>query len=359
MLDEAQRQLRHDCHRSLESVKGLAAELSGHRIACIGGTGFLGTWVAEVVAALNDEYSGSIQLDLFGRSASKWPASFPHLQRKDIQTHVVDVRSPFELPRDTTLVVFAAGIADPRVHASDPQRVFQTNVHGLEHALAAAARLEKILRFVNVSSGLVAGSGLPSRPIREDDIGFLDFRRLHNLYAETRRAAESLACGYASQYRMPVSTARAFTFLGPYQSQDAPWAINNFIRDALAGHEIRIHGDGATRRSYLYGSDAAVWLLRALMRGTDGQVYNLGGEEAISHGSAAAEVARAMLTPPPLIYKSQPNAIGRNDDFYPDVSHTMNALGVRPSFDVRSAIRRTLEWHAQRTGSVRRLRTDA
>jgi hypothetical protein len=63
-----------------------------------------------------------------------------------------------------------------------------------------------------------------------------------------------LVSAFASQYRIPVSTARAFTFVGPFQALDAPWALNNFMRDALSGQDIRLHGDGTTRRSYLYGS---------------------------------------------------------------------------------------------------------
>ncbi|MEP7098988.1 MAG: NAD(P)-dependent oxidoreductase [Burkholderiales bacterium] len=358
MLDAAQRQLREDCHASLATLPGLASKLSGQRIAVVGGTGFVGSWLAEAVAALNDDLGAKLRLDLLGRSASLWHDTRPHLKRDDVRLKTVDVRSAFELPRDTTLVLFAAGIADPRIHASDPHRVFQTNVYGLDHALGAAARLEQIQRFVNLSSGLVLGGDLPRRALAETDIGELDFTRFHNLYVEARRAAESLACAYAGQYRIPVSTARAFTFLGPYQPLDAPWALNNFIRDALAGNEIRIHGDGATRRSYLYGSDVAAWLLKALVDGRDGEVYNVGGEQPVTHGEAAAWVSARTTPSPELAYKSRPGAAGRNHDFYPDVTHTMRALGVRAAFDVQAAIERSMQWHAHAIGAGRRVRDD-
>jgi len=359
MPDAAQRQLREDCHASLANLPGLATKLVGQRIAVVGGTGFVGSWLAEAVAALNDDLGGQVRIDLFGRSAAGWHGTRSHLDRKDVTAHVLDARSPFELPRDTTLVLFAAGIADPRIHASDPHRVFQTNVYGLDHALSAAARLEQIQRFVNLSSGLVLGADLPRRALTETDIGGLDFTRFHSLYVESRRAAESLACAYAGQYRIPVSTARAFTFLGPYQPLDAPWALNNFIRDALAGHEIRIHGDGATQRSYLYGSDVAAWLLKALVDGRDGEVYNIGGDAPVTHGEAAAWVAARTTPNPELVYKSRPGAAGRNHDFFPDVTHTMRALGVRAAFDVQAAIERSMRWHAHAIGAGRRVRADA
>lgn len=359
MPDEVRRALREDCRASLSPLPRLPAALADQRIAVVGGTGFVGSWLAEAVAALNDDFGARVRLDLYGRSVSRWHVGREHLCRADITLHALDVRAPFELRRDTTLVLFAAGIADPRVQASDPHRVFQTSVYGVDHALSAASRLEDIRRFVHLSSGLVLGGTLPQRALGERDLGLLDFTQLHMVYAEARRAAESLACACASQYRLPLSTARAFTFFGPYQPLDAPWALNNFIRDALAGHEIRIHGDGSTRRSYLYGSDVAAWLLQALVAGRDSEIYNIGGCQAVSHAEAASLVSERIVPAAELLYRSQPHAVGRNHDFLPDVSHSMQALGVAPVFDLQAAIERTMRWHAHHLGSMRRLRVAA
>ena len=356
MLDDAQQSLRKDVLASLEALKELPKRLAGHRIAVIGGTGFVGAWLAEAVAALNDDLGSQVRIDLLGRSAATWLASHPHLKRDFVSLQTIDVRSPFELARDTTLVLFAAGHADPRMHASDPHQVFQTSVHGVGHALAVAARLELLQRFVNVSSGLALGGAPGDRALRETDIGVLDFTRFHNVYAEARRSAESLVTAYAGQYRIPASTARAFTFIGPYQALDAPWALNNFMRDALSGNDIRIHGDGSTRRSYLYGSDAAAWLLKLLVDGRDGDVYNLGGQEPVSHSEVAAQVAALTSPAPTLVHKSQPGAAGRTHDFFPDIAHTAGTLGVRPVFGVQAAIERSMQWHARRLGVMRRLR---
>jgi nucleoside-diphosphate-sugar epimerase len=255
------------------------------------------------------------------------------------------------------LVLSAAGIADPRVWASEPQHVFQTTVYPLDHTLAAANRLENLQRLVLISSGLVAGAA-SGATVSERDVGMLDFTRVHNVYAEARRAAESLAHGFASQYRLPLSTVRPFTFLGPYQHIDAPWALNNFIRDALGGHEIRITGDGGTRRSYLYGSDVAAWLLRTAVAGQDGGVYNIGGAEAVTHAKAARLVGERIQPEPRVVFAGRLRDDQRSHDFVPDLSHTQQALGVRPTMGLVGAVERTLHWHAVRTGQMRRLRID-
>ena len=356
MLDKLQAELRQDCLASLENTPDLARRIARQRIAVIGGTGFAGTWLAEMVQALNTGHGAGVRLDLFGRSGAKWSDRHPHLRSDAIAAHTLDARSPFDLPRDTTLVINAVGIADPRVLASEPQRVFQTTVFGLDNALTAANRLEGIQHFVNVSSGLVSGGDMPARALTEQDIGVLDFTRQHNVYAEARRAGESLASGFASQYRLPLSTVRAFTFLGPYQGVDAPWAANNFIRDALAGHEIRVNGDGSTRRSYLYGSDVAVWLLQACLNGTDGAVYQLGGDKPVSHAEVATLVASRTVPQPNVQLASLVRDDQRSRDFFPDLTHTRQALGVVPTVALDTAIERTMAWYAALTGQTRRLR---
>lgn len=358
MHEAIQHQLRHDCITAAERTPGLVDGLRGQTISVVGGLGFSGTWIAEMIAALNDEFGTGIHLHLIGREPQKWITQHARLRRGDISLQSVDIRSAFEFSRDTTLVIHAAGIADPRIHASDPQVVYQSTLFGLDNTLAATNRLENIQRFVLMSSGLVTGHTNRFSPLGETEVGMLEFRRLHNLYAEVRRAAEAIANSFASQFRLPVSTVRAFTFLGPYQPADAPWAINNFIRDALSGNEIRIHGAGSSLRSYLYGSDVAAWLLQSALRGKDGSVYNFGGTEAISHAQAAEWISERITPKPKILMRTHSKDDPRSNDFFPDVTFSERELGVQQTIDVRTAITRTLKWQANQQGLMRLFRDD-
>lgn len=354
---ELETDLRNDVLASLASHPTLISCLANQRIAVIGGTGFVGTWIATACAAINDHLAGELCVDLLGRSALKWLKTYTDLAgRTDVSVSAVDVRSNFELHPDTTMVLFAAGIADPRVHASDPISVHETMLYGISHALRAASRLENLERFVNLSSGLVFGEPTQDGAIHEKAINPLDFTRAYNVYPESRRAAENLTQTYASQLKIPISTARAFTFLGPYQSLDASWAANNFIRDALLHSEIRIHGNGAVRRSYLYGSDVAVWLLKILVDGKDGGIYNVGGATPVTHTEMAEIVASHVVGTPGLVYRSQLSIAARNHDFFPDLSNVECTLKLCQTFDVGHAVERTLLWHASNLGLIRRIR---
>lgn len=347
MLDARFAETRQDALAACASQPDVRAALARQHIAVTGGTGFLGTWIAELVAALNDDYQLGITLDLYARNPDDWQQRYPHLAgRLDIRVRSQDVRSSFEFARNTSYVIHAAGIPNNRVHSSDPLRVFQTTVAGVTNALDAARQLDGLLRFVNVSSCLVAGAPQRPGPLAETDVFPLASGQPHTVYAEAKRAAETAAAIYRSQYRLPVSTVRPFTLTGAYQELDRPWAINNFMRDVLTGGEIRIHGDGSARRSYLYGADAAWWTLVALIKGQDGEAYNLGSATAVSHNDLVRMIGEQAASRPRVAHNTSPQRALQVDDLYPDLAFTTRRLGVQETYGLPQVIDKTYRWFA-------------
>ncbi|MES2264496.1 MAG: NAD(P)-dependent oxidoreductase [Pseudomonadota bacterium] len=345
MDDSRFAEMRQDALAACDYQPEVRAALTRQHIAVTGGTGFLGSWIAEMVAALNDQYHLGITLDLYARNISEWPHKYPHLAgRRDIRLRSQDVRSSFEFAKETNYVIHAAGIPNNRVHASDPLRVHQTTVAGIGNALEAASQLDGLRRFLNVSSCLVAGT--PQRPgaLGEHDYFPLPAGQLHTVYADAKRAAEMVAAIYRSQYRLPLSTIRPFTLTGAYQELDRPWAINNFLRDVLTSGDIRIHGDGSARRSYLYGSDAAWWCLAALVKGTDGAVYNLGSATPVTHNELVKLIGERVAPRPRVTLNTLPNRQHRDDDLYPELGATEHALGVRQTCPLEQTIDKTYRW---------------
>lgn len=342
-------EFRGDCLLAASARDDVREELKNQHIAITGGTGFLGSWIAETVAAMNDEYDLGISLDLYARNIADWAKKYPHLaSRSDIRTFSQDVRSPFAFDAKTSYVIHAAGIPDSRVHASDPLRVHQTTIYGMNHTLEAASQLPGLKRLLNVSSCLVNGTPNRAGALTESDCFPTKSGELHTVYREAKRAAESLCSAYRSQFRLPVSTVRPFTFVGPYQELDRPWAINNFMLDAIHGADIRIHGDGSAQRSYLYGSDAAWWTLVALTNGDDGQVYNLGNGRPITHLELAKMISGLTSTKVQSVIGKPVTVQQQPDDLYPDISHTQKMLGTAQTCSLEQAINKTYRWYSEK-----------
>ncbi len=340
-------EVRQDCLAACADQPQVRAGLARQHLAVTGGTGFLGTWIAEMVAALNDQYQLGITLDLYARNIHEWMQNYPHLAgRAEFRLHTQDVRSSFEFAKNTRYVIHAAGIPNNRVHASDPLRVHQTTISGMNNVLDAASQLDGLRRLINVSSCLVAG--VPQQPgaLNETASFPIPAGQLHAVYVDAKRAAETLATIYRSQFRLPISTVRPFTLAGPYQELDRPWAINNFLHDALNGNDIRIHGDGTARRSYLYGSDAAWWTLAALIHGADGEVYNLGSAVPVSHSELVNLIGKRVAPPPRIILNTLSVKPMQQDDLFPDCSKSEKHLHVRQTCSLEQTIDKTYRWHA-------------
>jgi nucleoside-diphosphate-sugar epimerase len=341
-------QVSDDCLVAAKAIPDLIDQLRGQSISVIGGYGFVGTWISEMVATLNSKYNTNIKLTLLGREPSKWAHEHPHLQNANITLNKVDVLSPFELPKGTKLVIHAAGIADIGMQASQPEKVYQTTIMGIMNSLSASKRLNNIEKFVNISSGLVVGRDNNIDQIRETDLGIFDFKKLNNLYAEMRRASEAIANAFTSQYRLPLVTARAYTFVGPYQKNNIPWAINRFISNAVEGKDIRIIGAGKSQRTYIYGSDVAAWILRMAVAGENMGIYNLGGNEPISHEKSAEMVCNICRNKSQIIRGKQNFNDHRRYDFIPNLESVKNTLDVKITVNLVSAISRTIMWEIQK-----------
>ena len=338
-------EIKKDCLVACAAQTKVRDALGMQHISVTGGTGFLGSWIAETIAALNDEYRMGITLDLYARNILEWAKKYPHLsKRSDIRLISQDVRSTFEFDVNTNLVVHAAGLPNNRLHSSEPLRVYQTTVLGVKNALDAASQLNNLRRFVNVSSCLVSGPPNCEGPLTESDYFPMPCGQLHTIYAEAKRSAEGRAAIYRNQFRMPISTVRTFAFAGPYQELDRPWALNSFIRDILTGNDIRIHGDGSARRSYLYGSDAACWTLTALIKGMDGAIYNIGSSDAVTHLELVKLIGAHASAKPHIVLNTVQLKKSDQDDLYPDTTIAESSLGVEATCSLQMAIDKTWRW---------------
>lgn len=339
--------VRQDCENALAGKTDLLNALRNANLLVTGGTGFFGTWLAEMVACLNDLHNFGCRIVLMARRPHLLHEKAPHLAgRKDIILLGQDTRMLMELPPEISYVIHAAASPDARLHASDPLQTIDTIVNGANSVLAAATRLPALKKILLVSSGLVYGAQPWEMPgIPESFMGSVDCSAAISAYVEAKRMAETVAAAYRSQHRLPITTVRPFAFIGPYQLMDRPWAINNFIRDGLRGGPIRILGDGASVRSYMYPSDMAFWLLRILTGGISGRSYNLGNPAGITLKELAEKIASCFPKQIDIECRCLTNEIARRSRLVPDISFAGGTLGLSIGVDLDTAIRRTILWN--------------
>jgi dTDP-glucose 4,6-dehydratase len=321
--------------------------LKNHHILVTGGTGFLGTWVAELVYFLNVNHQFNIRLSLLSRNANILESKAPHLASSAFISLInKDVRTLVDLPDDVSYVIHAASNPDSREHSLNPLQIIDAITNGTSNVLDKCTRLNNLRKILNLSSGLIYGrQPADMKALPETYMGSLDPAQINSLYAEAKRLSETIGTAYRTQYKLPIVTVRPFTFTGPYQGIDKPWAMNNFIRDALQKQPIRILGSGATNRSFMYGSDAAYWILAMLATGKEATCYNLGSKHGISI-KVLAETVAAEFTPAPSVMSRTGNETQDHvSTFIPDTTAAEQTLGLKLTVDINASIKRTIQWH--------------
>ena len=348
--------IQKDCDEVTANSASLLSKLKGECILITGGTGFMGTWLVEIVTFLNDNYNFNTRLILLSERAQNFSAKAPHLaMRKDVELIERDVRNVLEIPDEITFIIHAASNPDNRIHASDPFKTIYVISKGTDAIFNAAIRLPDLKKLLNISSGLIYGpQPLELDTIPENFRGGPDCDSVASAYAEAKRFAETLCSVYRSQYKMPIVTARPFAFIGPYQLLDKPWAVNNFIRDSLMGGPIRILGDGKTVRSYMYPSDMAFWLLRILVDGTSGLAYNVGSPHGVTLQQLAEKIASNFPVQPKIISRVAGDGSLYRSRLVPDVTIAQKNLGLTQKVNINEAIKRTLLWY--RESGIKRIK---
>ncbi|NTW28737.1 MAG: NAD-dependent epimerase/dehydratase family protein [Coriobacteriia bacterium] len=339
--------VREDCRAALATYARQLRPLAGERVLVTGGTGFMGAWLAWMISVLNDDYDFGIDLMLLSPHAREFKTRIPELAgRADITFIERDVCDITALPADVHYVIHAAGNPDSRVHASDPLRTMSVIADGTRALLDAVIEQSNVKSVLMVSSGLVyGGQPLEVAAVSESYRGGPECNTIASVYAESKRFAETASAAYCSQYKLPIVTARPFAFIGPYQLLDKPWAVNNFIRDAIHGGPIRILGNSETVRSYMYPSDMAVWLLAILVNGVPGTAYNVGSPNGVTLGRLADTIAARFSSPPEVVFR----AVGdqRPSRFVPDISRAKD-LGLELTVGLEDALARSIAWHSAR-----------
>ncbi len=340
--------VKQDVLNIFEMHSQLPEPLRNAHIYITGGTGFLGSWLLELIGALNDQFDFKTRVTVATRSLNKFTKNYPHLaSRKDFSFQPVDVRNIVELPHDTTHIIHAAANSNRDHFASFPTSSFQNNLDSTFQIFRLANQLSSIQNVLLVSSSMVYGKHPnDAGNIKEDTFGSLVSPLDSNtIYAESKRACEAAAASFLTEMKLPISIARPFSLVGPYQSLNLPWAVTDFMQEALKGGPIKIMSDGSIVRSIMYASDFANWILHITAYAQPRAVYNVGSPEPIDLLSLAKMIKSCFKTEPQILTNLGNNAMSGNRRIVPNVDKAKKELQLKITVDLESAIQRSMEWH--------------
>jgi len=256
--------------------------LDGARVVVTGAAGFLGSHVTDALLARGAEVIG---IDNLVTGAMSNLAHLAHEPRFALQRH--DVTEHIHVDGPIDVVLHAASPASPVDYLKLPIQTLKVGSLGTHNALGLAK--DAGAAFLLFSTSEVYGDP-DVHPQPETYRGNVDPIGPRGVYDEAKRFAEALTFAYHRTHGVPVHVARIFNTYGPRMRLDDGRAVPTFIRQALAGERLSVHGDGSQTRSLCFVDDLIEGLMRMLERQVTGPV-NLGSDEELT----IAEVAAAVL----------------------------------------------------------------
>jgi len=333
------RSFQRDLDEIVEVAGDEVSEIVRSRVLVTGGSGFIGRWLVSTLAlsALQRGFKG--QVVTVSRTCPEWQQRFISV---GCLKHVHwDASQSLPSLGSFGHVFHAAVPASAQVNSENPALMKQIIDQGTQQLLDAFAETET--RITHLSSGAVYGL----QPA--DMTGFVEEwsenpqRQIPNSeYHRGKIRAETQLNEGA--IRNHVSHARLFAFLAPFLPLDTHFAAGNFLGSALKGEPIKITGDHRTVRSYMYGVDLVVWLIRIALNGEHKRAYNVGSEIAISIGDLATRIAVQSRHHIEVQINQKISSEGPVHRYLPDVTRTRRELRLESRVSLDEAIRRTLEW---------------
>jgi nucleoside-diphosphate-sugar epimerase len=220
-----------------------------------------------------------------------------------------------------------------------PGEVFAVNGTGTLHVLEAARALPKLERCVITSSSEVYGTAIGDRPIDED----------HPLnptspYAASKVAADRLAYSYQVTFGMPIAIIRPFNTFGPRHTYDV---IPKFIKLALAGQDLTVHGTGEQGRDFSYVDDTVRgFMLMGSHPAAIGQVINFGANRSYSIQHTAERIIALSGSKSRIVHIE--HRLAEVKLLLCDNSRAKRLLDWKPEVDFDEGLRRNIEWERAR-----------
>lgn len=240
-------------------------------ILVTGATGLIGGCLVEVLMSRQDK---DYHVYASGRNEERAKKRFADFA-SDPSFHFVkyDVLEPFESDVTFDYIIHAASNASPNFFATKPVEVIKSNIQGLSNLMEYGLN-HGMKRMLYVSSGEVYGEG-DGRVFTEDYSGYVNCTSPRSCYPSSKRATETLCVSYAQEYGADVVIARPSHTYGPYFTESDNRVYAQFIRNVLRGEDIVMKSTGSQFRSWCYVVDCAAAILYILLKGENGQAYNI------------------------------------------------------------------------------------
>ncbi|HKW07134.1 MAG TPA: SDR family NAD(P)-dependent oxidoreductase [Candidatus Dormibacteraeota bacterium] len=316
--------------------------LKGKKVLVTGAGGFIGSHLAERLAALGAQTRATIRYSSSGSRG--WLAGSRYESDMEIVTvDVTDRDTVRKALRGVDVVFHLAALIGIPYSYDAPLSYVRTNVEGSVNVFQAALEAG-VGRVVHTSTSEVYGTAVRV-PIDED----------HPLqgqspYSASKIGADKQAEAFWRAYGLPVVTVRPFNTFGPRQSARA--VIPTIVSQALAGPRVRLGSLTPTRDMNFVLDTVEGFCLAAVSPNVLGETINLGTGREISIGDLASLICR-LIGVDAKIEREEERVrpeLSEVDRLCADAARAHKLLGWKPRHSLEDGLEQTIAWIRERPG---------
>ena len=316
-----------------------------------GATGLVGSVLVKAILTGNEKHNLNNRAIAFVRNRNKADRIFAGYQ--DVELCIGNITDPIVYDDQIDFIVHAASETKSIQMIKRPVETLWTSLVGSKNVLDFAA-MKKVDKMVYLSSMEAFGNpGNIVDRVSEKQLGYIDLQNVRNCYPESKRMVENMCTCYASEYKVPVVSARLAQTFGAGVPKEDNRVFAQFAKSIMSGHDIVLHTAGTSYGNYVYTADAAAAIFTLLKKGNMGDVYTVANEKSCMQIKDMAEMVAEKISdgrikvvidiPDGNVYGYAPKVTLRLD------TTKMRGLGWSPRIDLEEAYRRLIcDWKERR-----------
>tara|TARA_R110002126_G_scaffold141216_2_gene286136 strand:- start:1914 stop:2795 length:882 start_codon:yes stop_codon:yes gene_type:complete len=285
-----------------------------------------------------------VGIDKMGYASDKEAANFctKHLEldiaRSGFEAIFDDINEQYG-PFDAIVNFAAESHVDNSIKS--PDVFIQSNIIGTFNLLEAA-RKHNVKKFIQIGTDEVYGDLMPDDPPFPD----LHIMKPSSPYSASKASADLLALSYHRTYGLDVVVTRSCNNYGPYQHGEK--FIPVIITKALNNETIPVYGTGLNMREWIYVEDNCEGVMKAVLNGTSGSIYNLGSGEEKTNLDLVREILSNMGKPLSLIEMVEDRK-GHDFRYFLDSDISYDELDWKPDTEFSKGIRETIDHYESKS----------
>lgn len=298
-----------------------------------GAAGFLGSHLCDrfvregyQVIAMDNLITGSLR-------------NIEHLLKLEhFEFHHHDVTTFVHVPGKLDYILHFASPASPVDYLRIPIQTLKVGSLGTHNLLGLAK--DKKARILVASTSEVYGDPLVS-PQSEDYWGNVNPVGPRGVYDEAKRFQEAMTMAYHRTHGVDTRIVRIFNTYGSRMRTYDGRALPTFIRQALAGEDITVSGDGMQTRSFCYITDQVEGIFR-LLHADYHLPVNIGNPDEISILQLAQDILKLTGSTSRIVFQERP--VDDPTQRRPDIALAQSLLGWAPQVDRTEGLLQTIAY---------------